>query len=256
MKSAQVNAAGQRSEYANEPEFMRLTKMGLELRNNLASRHNEAHEKIFTRVYGPGGEQRFWEAMCATPVKVSHAVRIFACLLAPEEVDFERQSFLVKAAMREAANLAIACFAGDPTPLKATPNAWQIDERHFLKIDVRKFGGWLAGVPTLSHLLPKSLEVFLQTSSAVGSAGRGAGNQKGKGGRPPKYDWPRIEAQLAAKLYEDGIPAKGEQAALEEYCATLFDTEKCPTESVIREHVTAAVQRELQERARTQAGKR
>ena len=62
-----------------------------------------------------------------------------------------------------------------------------------------------------------------------------------RGGRPPKYDWPGLDAALAAKLYEEGCPAPGEQAALERWAACFFSSESQPAESQIRERVTKAI---------------
>ena len=99
---------------------------------------------------------------------------------------------------------------------------------------------------------PELLEVFWPDVERAFAADRrdpatGAGVNKdpvknnNKGGRPPKYNWPGLQAALAVKLSEDGSPADGEQAALEKWAVEQFSVEAQPAQSQIREHVSKAI---------------
>jgi hypothetical protein len=63
------------------------------------------------------------------------------------------------------------------------------------------------------------------------------------GGRPPRYDWPRVEAVLLQRLSDEGAPAAGDggQARLEELAKSLFLPDDCPTESLIRTKVSGFI---------------
>lgn len=64
-------------------------------------------------------------------------------------------------------------------------------------------------------------------------------------GRPPRYDWPRVEAVLLQRLSDDGAPAAGDggQARLEDLVESLFPPDDCPSESLIRTKVSAFIKK-------------
>jgi hypothetical protein len=64
------------------------------------------------------------------------------------------------------------------------------------------------------------------------------------GGRPPKYPWPLVLAELRRRLVEDGFPAAGDggQAVLERFVASKFPVDSCPAVSTIREKVRKEIE--------------
>ena len=60
-----------------------------------------------------------------------------------------------------------------------------------------------------------------------------------RSGRRPIYDWDQVHLVIMNRLNADGVPDAGDggQAKLEKLAVGSFPLDKCPTESVIREHV-------------------
>jgi hypothetical protein len=137
-----------------------------------------AEAKIFQAAYGEPSGQKYWDAHLSEPIRVYTLAHVLSAHLAEQAEQVEMARIAIIRAFRDAAEAGECWFTGDTTPLLAVEDG-QTNFEGLAKIKLypRPAVEWLLSKPKREHLVPTSLQRFLQyggepTNAKVPTAGR------------------------------------------------------------------------------------
>ncbi|HMH01304.1 MAG TPA: hypothetical protein VK555_07805 [Terriglobales bacterium] len=142
-----------------------------------------AEAKIFEAAYGEPSGQKYWDAHLSEPIRVYTLAHVLSAHLAEQAEQVEMARIAIIRAFRDAAEAGERWFTGDTTPLLAVEDG-QTNFEGLAKIKLypRPAVEWLLSKPKRVHLVPTSLQRFLQS-----------------GGEPTNAQVPTVNAQIAAE---------------------------------------------------------
>ena len=123
-----------------------------------------AEAKIFEAAYGDPSGQKYWDAHISEPIRVYTLAHVLSAHLAeqPEQVEMARIAII--RAFRDAAEAGERWFTGDTTPLLAVEDGQtNFEGLTKIKLHPRPAVEWLLSKPKREHLVPTSLQRFLQS---------------------------------------------------------------------------------------------
>ena len=122
-----------------------------------------AEAKIFEAAYGEPSGQKYWDAHLSEPIRVYTLAHVLSAHLAEQAEQVEMARIAIIRAFRDAAEAGERWFTGDTTPLLAVEDG-QTNFEGLAKIKLypRPAVEWLLSKPKREHLVPTSLQRFLQ----------------------------------------------------------------------------------------------
>jgi hypothetical protein len=123
-----------------------------------------AEAKIFEAAYGEPSGQKYWDAHLSEPIRVYTLAHVLSAHLAEQAEQVEMARIAIIRAFRDAAEAGERWFTGDTTPLLAVEDG-QTNFEGLAKIKLypRPAVEWLLSKPKREHLVPTSLQRFLQS---------------------------------------------------------------------------------------------
>ena len=123
-----------------------------------------AEAKIFEAAYGEPSGQKYWDAHLSEPIRVYTLAHVLSAHLAEQAEQLEWARIAIIRAFRDAAEAGEQWFTGDTTPLLAVEDG-QTNFEGLAKIKLypRPAVEWLLSKPKREHLVPTSLQRFLQS---------------------------------------------------------------------------------------------
>jgi hypothetical protein len=124
-----------------------------------------AEAKIFEAAYGEPSGQKYWDAHLSEPVRVYTLAHVLSAHIAEHAEQLEMARIAIIRAFRDAAEAGESWFTGDTTPISAVEdNQNSIEGLAKIKLNPRPAVEWLLSKPMREHLVPTSLQRFLQSS--------------------------------------------------------------------------------------------
>jgi hypothetical protein len=148
---------------SNVAEVFRCSKVTL-LICDMVAFGVRAEAKIFEAAYGDPSGQKYWDAHISEPIRVYTLAHVLSAHLAeqPEQVEMARIAII--RAFRDAAEAGERWFTGDTTPLLAVEDGQtNFEGLTKIKLHPRPAVEWLLSKPKRAHLVPTSLQRFLQS---------------------------------------------------------------------------------------------
>jgi hypothetical protein len=122
-----------------------------------------AEAKIFEAAYGDPSGQKYWDAQLSEPIRVYKLAHVLSAHLAEQAEQLEWARIAIIRAFRDAAEAGEQLFIGDTTPLLAVKDGQtNFEGLADIKLHPRPAVEWLLGKPKRKHLVPTSLQQFLQ----------------------------------------------------------------------------------------------
>jgi hypothetical protein len=122
-----------------------------------------AEAKIFEAAYGEPSGQKYWDAHLSEPIRVYALANVLSVHLAEQAEQLEMARIAVIRAFRDAAEAGERWFTGDTTLLLAVEDGQtNFEGLAEIKLYPRAAVEWLLSKPKRQHLVPKSLQKFLQ----------------------------------------------------------------------------------------------
>jgi hypothetical protein len=189
-----------------------------------------AEAKIFEAAYGEPSGQKYWDAHLSEPIPIYTLAYVLSAHLAEQAEQLEMARIAIIRAFRDAAEAGERWFTGDTTPLLTVEDGQtNFEGLTKIKLDPRPAVEWLLSKPKREHLVPTSLQRFLQS-----------------GGDPTNAEVPTARRPATKKIAERFAAAyiDSEQAAGS--CPTLRGLEAAAKSAHLhggREYLRAAFRR-------------
>jgi hypothetical protein len=123
-----------------------------------------AEAKIFEAAYGDPSGQKYWDAQLSEPIRVYKLAHVLSAHLAEQAEQLKWARIAIIRAFRDAAEAGERWFIGDTTPLLAVKNGQaNFEGLANIKLYPRPAVEWLLSKPMRQHLVPHSLQRFLQS---------------------------------------------------------------------------------------------
>ena len=162
---------------SNVAEVFRCSKVTL-LICDMVAFGVRAEAKIFEAAYGDPSGQKYWDAQLSETIRVYKLAHVLSAHLAEQAEQLEWARIAIIRAFRDAAAAGEQWFTGDTTPLLAVKDGQtNFEGLANIKLHPRPAVEWLLSKPMRQHLVPQSLQKFLQsgrdpTTAKVSSARR------------------------------------------------------------------------------------
>ena len=130
-----------------------------------------AEAKIFEAAYGEPSGQKYWDAHLSEPIRVYTLAHVLSAHLAEQAEQVEMARIAIIRAFRDAAEAGERWFTGDTTPLLAVEDGQtNFEGLTKIKLHPRPAVEWLLSKPKREHLVPTSLQRFLQSGGEPANA--------------------------------------------------------------------------------------
>jgi hypothetical protein len=124
-----------------------------------------AESKIFDAAYGDPSGQKYWDAHLSEPIRVHTLADVLSAHVAEQAEQLEMARIAIIRAFRDAAEAGERWFTGDTTPLLAVEDGQtNFEGLTKIKLHPRPAVEWLLSKPKRVHLVPTSLQRFLQNA--------------------------------------------------------------------------------------------
>jgi hypothetical protein len=148
---------------SNVAEVFRCSKVTL-LICDMVAFGVRAEAKIFEAAYGDPSGQKYWDAHLSEPIQVYTLAHVLSAHLAKQAEQVEMARIAIIRAFRDAAEAGERWFTGDTTPLLAVEDGQtNFEGLTKIKLHPRPAVEWLLSKPKRVHLVPTSLQRFLQS---------------------------------------------------------------------------------------------
>ena len=148
---------------SNVAEVFRCSKVTL-LICDMVAFGVRAEAKIFEAAYGDPSGQKYWDAHLSEPIRVYTLAHVLSAHVAEQAEQVEMARIAIIRAFRDAAEAGERWFTGDTTPLLAVEDGQtNFEGLTKIKLHPRPAVEWLLSKPKRVHLVPTSLQKFLQS---------------------------------------------------------------------------------------------
>jgi hypothetical protein len=236
---------------SERPKFVRYLAVTQLICDALAYGIRDEAE-VFLAAYDDPKGKEYWEAYLSVAISVLTLANLLSAHSSKNIEELENRRFATLRAFRGAAEAREPWFVGTTDPILTVEEFGETYEGlSKVRVQPRAAVEWLLGKPIFEHLVPESLQLFLQNKTIAAAttekiskaldaqllAGRSPGGEPLASGRRksrPEFDRAR---RVIEKLYPDGVP---DQATInnkrlwERVIENLKETERVSKDTILR----------------------
>jgi len=152
---------------AERPKFVRYRAVTQLICDALAFGIRDEAE-IFRAAYGNPSGKDYWDAYLAVAIPVSSLANVLSAHLSKNIEDLENRQFVILGAFRRAAEAGEPWFVGTTKPILVVEEFGQTPEGlSKVRVQPRAAVEWLLSKSIFEHLVPESLQRFLQYEKSI-----------------------------------------------------------------------------------------